>query len=41
MTKSRVKVLGLIVQSPIRTNPGLTLLNKLYRVNPGLVLIGL
>ena len=30
MTKSRVKVLGLIVQSPIRANPGLTLLNKLY-----------
>ena len=32
--------LGLVVQSPISTNPGLTL-NKTYRVNPGLALIGL
>ena len=32
--------LGPVVQSPISTNPGLTL-NKTYRVNPGLALIGL
>ena len=31
---------GPVVQSPISTNPGLTL-NKTYRVNPGLALIGL
>ena len=31
------KTLGPVVQSPISTNPGLTL-NKTYRVNPGLVL---
>ena len=34
------KTLGPVVQSPIGTNPGLTL-NKTYRVNPGLVVIGL
>ena len=34
------KVLGPVVQSPISTNPWLTL-NKTYRVNPGLVLIRL
>ena len=32
--------LGPVVQSPIGTNPGLTL-NKAYGVNPGLALIGL
>ena len=32
--------LGPVVQSPISTNPGLTL-NKTYGVNPGLALIGL
>ena len=31
---------GQVVQSPISANPGLTL-NKTYRVNPGLALIGL
>ena len=31
---------GPVVQSPISTNPGLTL-NKTYKVNPGLALIGL
>ena len=31
---------GPVVQRPMSTNPGLTL-NKTYRVNPGLVLIGL
>ena len=31
---------GPVVQSPISTNPGLTL-NKTYGVNPGLALIGL
>ena len=31
---------GPVVQNPISTNPGLTL-NKTYRVNPGLALIGL
>ena len=31
---------GPVVQYPISSNPGLTL-NKTYRVNPGLVLIGL
>ena len=35
-----VTELGPVVQSPISTNPGLTL-NKTYRVNPGLALIGL
>ena len=33
-------ILGPVVQSPISTNPRLTL-NKTYRVNPGLALIGL
>ena len=32
--------LGPVVQSPISANPGLTL-NKTYKVNPGLALIGL
>ena len=32
--------LGPVAQSPISTNPGLTL-NKTYRVNLGLALIGL
>ena len=32
--------LGPVAQSPISTNPVLTL-NKTYRVNPGLALIGL
>ena len=32
--------LGPVVQSSISANPGLTL-NKSYRVNPGLALIGL
>ena len=31
---------GPVVQSPISTNPGLTV-NKTYGVNPGLALIGL
>ena len=35
-----VKLRGPVVQSPISANPGLTL-NKTYRVNPGLALIGL
>ena len=39
MTKT-FSLQGLVVQSPISTNPGLTL-NKTYRVNPGLALIGL
>ena len=34
------RVLGPVVQSPISTDPGSTL-NKTYRVNPGLALIGL
>ena len=29
-----------VVQSPVSTNPGLTL-NKTYRIDPGLALIGL
>ena len=40
MLEFRVGLLGPVVQSPISTNPGLTL-NKTYRVNPGLALIGL
>ena len=38
--QSELGELGLVVQSPISTNPALTL-NKTYRVNPGLALIGL
>ena len=38
--KKNIKDLGPVVQSLISTNPGLTL-NKTYRVNPGLALIGL
>ena len=37
---TRADTQGSAVQSPISTNPGLTL-NKTYRVNPGLALIGL
>ena len=40
MIKNVVNSLGTVVQSPISTNPGLTL-NKTYRVNPGLALIEL
>ena len=40
LTTVLVQHLGSVVQSPISTNPGLTL-NKTYRVNPGLALIGL
>ena len=40
LDKKITLVLGPVVQIPISTNPVLTL-NKTYRVNPGLALIGL
>ena len=40
MRSMELKLQGPVVQSPISTNPGLTL-NKTYGVKPGLALIGL